>query len=158
MSQLFTSGGQSIGASASASVLPVNIQSWFSLRLTALISLQSKGLSRVFSKQYNLKESVLWHSTFCIVQLSHPWGILGELAVLGEFLGDLGNQADICIDSYASFYESFLCRRPGFTNQYNTKPKNQYNTKAYIWVDKWIFKLEYVEMWKWGIEFFFKNN
>ena len=49
MSQLFTSGGQSIGVSASASVLPMNIQGWFLLWLTGLISLQSKGLSRVFS-------------------------------------------------------------------------------------------------------------
>ena len=47
ISQLFTSGGQSIGASAS--VLPMNIQDWFPLGLTGLISLQSKGLSRVFS-------------------------------------------------------------------------------------------------------------
>ena len=49
MSQLFASGGQSIGASASASVLPMNIQGWFSLELTDLISLQSKGLLGVFS-------------------------------------------------------------------------------------------------------------
>ena len=48
-SWLFASGGQSIGASASASVLPVNIQGWFPLRLAGLISLQSKGLWRVFS-------------------------------------------------------------------------------------------------------------
>ena len=50
MSWLFASGGQSIGASASASVLPMNIQGWFPLELTGWISLQSKGLSRVFSK------------------------------------------------------------------------------------------------------------
>ena len=49
MSQLFSSGGQSIGVSASASVLPMNIQDWFPLGLTGGISLQSKGLSRVFS-------------------------------------------------------------------------------------------------------------
>ena len=49
VSQLFTSGGQSIGTSTSASVLPTNIQGWFPLGLTGLISLQSKGLSRVFS-------------------------------------------------------------------------------------------------------------
>ena len=48
MSQFFTSGGQSIGVSASASVLLINIQDWFPLRLTGLTSLQSKGLSRVF--------------------------------------------------------------------------------------------------------------
>ena len=49
MSQLFTSGAHSIGVSASASVLPMNIQDWFPLGWTGLISLQSKGLSRVFS-------------------------------------------------------------------------------------------------------------
>ena len=49
MSQLFTSGGKSIGALASASVLPKNIQDWFPLGWTGLISLLSKGLSRVFS-------------------------------------------------------------------------------------------------------------
>ena len=49
ISQFFESGGQSIGVSASASVLPMNIQDWFPLELTDLLSLQSKGLSRVFS-------------------------------------------------------------------------------------------------------------
>ena len=49
MSQLFTSGGQSIGVSASTSVLPMNIQDWFPLGWTSWISLQSKRLSRVFS-------------------------------------------------------------------------------------------------------------
>ena len=49
MSQFFTSGGQIIGASASASVLPMNIQDWFRLGWTGLIPLQSKGLLRVFS-------------------------------------------------------------------------------------------------------------
>ena len=49
MSQLFTSGGHSIGASASASVLPMKFQDWFPLGLAGLISLQSKGLSSVYS-------------------------------------------------------------------------------------------------------------
>ena len=49
MSQLFTSGGQSIGISASASVLPINSQGWFPLGLIGLISLLFMGLSRVFS-------------------------------------------------------------------------------------------------------------
>ena len=49
MSQLFTSGGQSIGVSALALVLPINIQDWFPLGLTGWMSLQFKGLSRVFS-------------------------------------------------------------------------------------------------------------
>ena len=49
VSQFFTSGSQSNGVSASTSVLPMNIQDWFPLRWTGWISLQSKGLSRVFS-------------------------------------------------------------------------------------------------------------
>ena len=49
MSQFFISAGQSIGVSTSVSVLPMNIQDWYPLGLTGLISLQSKGLSRVFS-------------------------------------------------------------------------------------------------------------
>ena len=53
--QLFTSGGQSIGGSSSASVLPMNIQDWFPLGWTGWISLQSKGLSRVFSWKYSCK-------------------------------------------------------------------------------------------------------
>ena len=50
ISQFFTLGGQSIGVSGSASVLPMNIQDWYPLGFTDWISLQSKGLSRVFSK------------------------------------------------------------------------------------------------------------
>ena len=50
MSQLFTTGGQSIGVSASTSVLPINIQDWFPLGWTEWISLKSKELSTVFSK------------------------------------------------------------------------------------------------------------
>ena len=71
MSQLFASAGQSTGVSASASVLPVNIQAWLPLGWTGWISLQSKGLSRVISNSW--KASVLWHSAFFIVQLSHPY-------------------------------------------------------------------------------------
>ena len=60
MSQLFTSGGQSSGASALASVLPMNIRGWFPLGFTGLIFLQSKELSRVFSSTRILK-----HQFFC---------------------------------------------------------------------------------------------
>ena len=73
MGQFFASGSQSIGVSASASVLPMNIQDWFSWWLTCLISLQSKGLSWVFSNTTVQKPSILWCSAFFIVQLSHPY-------------------------------------------------------------------------------------
>ena len=69
-SQLFAAGGQSIGVSVSTSVLPINTQDWSPLGWTGWISLQSKGLSRVFSKP-QFKASIL-RSAFFIVQLSHP--------------------------------------------------------------------------------------
>ena len=77
MSQLFTSGSQSIGVSASASVLPMNIQDWFPLGWTGWISLQSKGLSRVL-QHHSSKASIIWHSAFFIVQLSHPYMTTGK--------------------------------------------------------------------------------
>ena len=64
MSRLFTSGGQSIGASASASVLPMNIQDWFPLGWTGLTYLQSKRLSRDFSS------TTVWKHQFFTAQLS----------------------------------------------------------------------------------------
>ena len=69
MSWLFSLGGQSIGASASASVLPMNTQGWFPLRLTGLLSLRSKGLSVVFSNtavwkhQFFSAQSSLWSNS-----------------------------------------------------------------------------------------------
>ena len=77
MSPFFASGGQSIGISASTSVLPINIQDWFPLGLTGLISLQSKGLSRVFSN-HSSKTSIIQCSAFFIVQLSHPYMTTGK--------------------------------------------------------------------------------
>ena len=64
MSQLFTLGGQSIGSSASASVLPLNIQGWFPLELTGMTSLLSKGFSRVFSS------TTVWKHQFFSAQPS----------------------------------------------------------------------------------------
>ena len=66
MSQFFASDGRNIGVSASASLLPMNIQDWFPLRLTGLISLHSKGLSRVFSNTTVQKHQC---SAFFMVQL-----------------------------------------------------------------------------------------
>jgi len=63
VNQFFASGGQSIGASASASALPMNSQGWFPLGLTSLIFLLSKGLSRVFSR------TTIWKPQF-FAQLS----------------------------------------------------------------------------------------
>ena len=77
MSWLFASRGQSIGASASASVLPMNIQDWFPLGLTGLISLQSKEFSRVFSNptvqkhQFSSTVSLLYDPT--LISIHDYW-------------------------------------------------------------------------------------
>ena len=78
-SHFFTSGGQRIGVSASASVLPVNIWDWLPLELTGWISLQSKGLSRVFSNT-----TVQKHQFF-----SYPY-FLSTLEVLAIGLTNFG--------------------------------------------------------------------
>ena len=78
MSWLFASGGQSSGASTSASVLLINIQDWFPLRLSGVIFLQSKGLSRVFSQHHSSKASILWWSAFFMVQFSYPYVTTGK--------------------------------------------------------------------------------
>ena len=79
LSWLFASGGQTIGASASASVLSMNIQGWCALGPTGLIFLQSKGLSRVFSSTTVQKHRCL---AFLMVQLSHLYITTGEALAL----------------------------------------------------------------------------
>ena len=81
MSQLFTSGGQSIGVSASTSVLPINNQDWFPLGWTGWSSLQSKGLSSLL-QHHSSKTSTLWCSAFFIVQLSYPYMTTGKTIAL----------------------------------------------------------------------------
>ena len=74
ISQLFTSGGQSTGAWASASILPMNIQDWFPLGFTGLISLQSKGLSKIFPSntiqkhRFFVTQLSLWYNSHI-----HKW-------------------------------------------------------------------------------------
>ena len=96
MSWLFISGGPSIGVSASASVLPKNIQGSFALGLPGLISLQSKGLSHRSSKP-----SVLWHSAFFMVQLSCPYVSTGKTIAL----------------TIQTYIQSTLCEMPGWMKQ-----------------------------------------
>ena len=79
MSQLFAWGGQSTVVSALASVLPKDTQDWSPLEWTGWISLQSKGLSRVFS---NTTASILRHSAFFTVQILHPYMTTGKTIAL----------------------------------------------------------------------------
>ena len=82
VSWLFESGGQSIGASASVTVLAMNVQGWFPLGLTGLIPSQSKGLleekKKSLLQHHNLKGLILQHSAFFMVQLSHLYMTTGN--------------------------------------------------------------------------------
>ena len=75
MSQLFASGGQSIGVSGSTSVLPMNTQDWLDL-------LAVQGTLKSLLQHHSSKESILWRSAFFIVQLSHPYMTTGKAIAL----------------------------------------------------------------------------
>ena len=82
MSQLFTSSDQSIGVSASTSVLPMNIQDWLDL-------LAVQGILKSLLQHHSSKASILRHSVFFMVQLSHPYRTTGKTIALtrGTFVG-----------------------------------------------------------------------
>ena len=97
MSQLFTWGGQSTGLSALASVFPMNTQDWSPLEWTGWISLQSKGLSSLL-QHHTSKASILRHSAFFTVQLSHSYMITGKTIALTRrtFVGKVMSLLSIC--------------------------------------------------------------
>ena len=82
MSQLFASGGQSTGVSASASVLPMNIQDLISFRIDLFDLLAVQGTLKSFLQHHSSKASVLQCSAFFIVQLSHPYMTTGKTIAL----------------------------------------------------------------------------
>ena len=80
-SQFFTSRSQSTGILASASVLPIYIQDWFPLGWTGWISLQFKGLKSLL-QHHSSKASIIWHSAFFMLQLSHLYMTTGKTIAL----------------------------------------------------------------------------
>ena len=108
MSQLFAWGGQSIGVSASTSVLLMNTQNWSPLGWTGWISLQSKGLSRVFSNT-----TVQKHQFFCtqssIVQLSHPYITTGKTIALTRWTF-IGKVMSLLFNTLCRLVITFLLR------------------------------------------------
>ena len=91
MGQFFASYGQSIGVSASAAVLPVNIQDWFPWGWTGLDFLAVQGTLKSLLQHHSSKVSILWHSAFFIVQLSHPYMTTGKTIALTRrtFVGNV---------------------------------------------------------------------
>ena len=91
MSRFFASSGQNIGASVSASVLPVNIQGWFFFRIYWFDLLAVQGTLKSLLQHHSSKRSILWHSAFFMVQLSHPYMTSGKSIALTicTFVGKL---------------------------------------------------------------------
>ena len=103
-------GGQSIGASTSASVLPMNIQGCFPLGLTDLI-LQSKELSRVFSSTTIQKHQLLWHSAFLMVQLSPPYMTNRDMTTIALIIWTfVGKVMSLLFNMLSWFLIAFLPR------------------------------------------------
>ena len=105
MSQFFTSGGQSTGVSALASFPPKKSQGWSPSEWTGWISLQSKGLSRVYSS----KASILRRSAFFTVQLSHPYMTTGKTIALTRQMFD-GKVMSLVFDMLSRLVITFLPR------------------------------------------------
>ena len=82
MSQFFTSGGQSIGISALASVNPMNYSGLISFRIDWLDLLSVQGTLKILLQHHSSKASILWCSAFFIVQLSHPYMTTGKPTAL----------------------------------------------------------------------------
>ena len=158
MSQFFMSGGQSIWVSASASVLPMNIQDWFPLGLTGLISLQSKGLSRVFSdttvqKHQFFGDQLSYSPTFTSIHdywKNHSFGYRGcEVKwnlVMSDSLWPCGLYSpwnslgqNTGVDSLSLLQEIFLMQESTrvsyvaggfFTNELSAKPYRECGERA----------------------------
>ena len=108
MSQFFTSGGQSIGVSASASVLPMKTQDWFPLGWTGWISLQSMELSRVFFNT-TVQKHQFFDTVFFTVQISHPYRSTGKIIASTRWTF-VGKVTSLLFNMLSRFVRAFLPR------------------------------------------------
>ena len=109
MSKYFASGGQSNGVSASASVLPMNIQDCFPLGWTGWNSLQSKGL-KIFLQHHSSKASILQRSAFFMVQISHVHMTTGKTIALTRWIL-VGKVMSLLFNMLSKLVIIFLPRR-----------------------------------------------
>ena len=107
MSQLFTSGGQRIGASASASVLPMIFLGLISFRMDWLDLLAVQGTLKSLLQHHHSKASILWCSAFFMVQLSHPYMTTGKTIALTRqtFVGKV---MSLLFNMLSLFFIAFL--------------------------------------------------
>ena len=108
MSQFFSSGDRSIGVSASASVLPMNIQD-FSFRMDLLNLLAVQGTLKSLLQHHSSKASILQHSAFFTVQLSHPYTTTGKTIPLTKWTF-VGKVMSLLLNMLSSLVITFLPR------------------------------------------------
>ena len=108
MSQLFSSSGQSIGVSASTSVLPMNTQDPSPVGWTGWISLQSKGLSRVFSNS-TVQKHQFFSAVFFVVQSSHPYVTTGKTIAVTRWTF-VGKVMSLLLNMLSRLFITFLPR------------------------------------------------
>ena len=103
VSHFFTSGGQIIRVSATASVLQMNIQDWFPLGNTGFLAVQ--GTLKSLLQHHSSKASILWHSAFFIVQFSHPYMTTGKTITLTRqtFVGKIMSLLYIMLSKLITF-------------------------------------------------------
>ena len=125
MSWLFTSGGQSIGASAS--VLPVNNQSWFYFRIDWFDLPAVQGTLKSLLQHYNSKASILWCSPFLTVELSHPYTTTAKTIALtiGMFVGKV---------MYSKSHRSLAVREAGTYRVYSVFISHVFSSSCSITV------------------------
>ena len=109
MSQFFASGGQSIGVSALVSVLPMKYSGLISFRMVWLDLLAVQGTLKSLLQHHSLKASILWHSTFFIVQLSHSYMTTGKTIALTRWTL-VGKVMSLLFNMLSRFIITFLPR------------------------------------------------
>ena len=134
----FPIGGQSIGASTSVSILLMNIQGCYSLGLTGLISLQSKGLSGVFSNTTVL-ENQFFRAQPSVYSKSHPYMITGKVIALTIWIL-VGKVMSVPFDTLSNFVITILSRRASMVVQMVNNPPTMQETQ--VWSLGWEDPLE----------------
>ena len=109
MSQFFTSGGQSIGISALASINPMNYSGLISFRIDWFYLLVLQGTLKSLLQHHSSKASILWRSAFIIVQLSHPYVTTGKTIALTRWTF-VGKVMFLLFNMLSSFVITFLPR------------------------------------------------
>ena len=113
VSQLFTSGGQSIAVSASTSVLPMNTQDWSPLGWTGWLDLLAvQGTLKSLLQHHSSKASILWRSAFFTVQLSHPYMTTGKIIALTRWTF-VGKVMSLLFNMLSRLVVTFLPRSKG---------------------------------------------